>query len=270
MLTEQRRFGGSLDDLDAVRLAVETPLLRKDFVVSSYQLWEARAHGADAVLLIVAALEQEALVSLQERAWSLGMAVLVEVHDEHELARAIDAGAKIIGVNARDLRTLEVDRGTFARLVAVHPRRRRPGRRVRRPGAARRPGVRPARRRRGPGGREPGHRRQPPLSGGRPGRGRRPPGPASQPLSRRRRPDETDGMTVSGSLPSSPSHARRALPDLLGDGRFGPYGGRFVPEALVAALDELAEAFRTAMVDPEFLARARHAAPHLLRAAPAC
>jgi indole-3-glycerol phosphate synthase len=121
VLTEQRRFGGSLDDLDSVRLAVETPLLRKDFVVTSYQVWEARAHGADAVLLIVAALEQEALVSLQERAWSLGMAVLVEVHDEAELARAAEAGARIIGVNARNLRTLEVDRGTFARLAPSLP-----------------------------------------------------------------------------------------------------------------------------------------------------
>jgi indole-3-glycerol phosphate synthase len=121
VLTEQRRFGGSLEDLDGVRLAVETPLLRKDFVVSSYQLWEARAHGADAVLLIVAALPQEALVSLQERAWSLGMAALVEVHDEAELHRAIDAGARIVGVNARDLRTLEVDRGTFARLSRSIP-----------------------------------------------------------------------------------------------------------------------------------------------------
>ncbi|MFC6005914.1 indole-3-glycerol phosphate synthase TrpC [Angustibacter luteus] len=121
VLTEQRRFGGSLEDLDAVRLAVETPLLRKDFVVTSYQVWEARAHGADAILLIVAALEQEALVSLQERAWSLGMAVLVEVHDEDELVRARAAGARIIGVNARNLRTLEVDRGTFARLAPSLP-----------------------------------------------------------------------------------------------------------------------------------------------------
>src|SRR5690242_10977082 len=77
VLTEQRRFGGSLDDLDSVRLAVDTPLLRKDFVVSSYQLWESRAHGADVVLLIVAALEQEVLVSLRERAESLGMTALV-------------------------------------------------------------------------------------------------------------------------------------------------------------------------------------------------
>jgi indole-3-glycerol phosphate synthase len=116
VLTERRRFGGSLDDLDAVRAAVQTPLLRKDFVVSSYQLWEARAHGADAVLLIVAALDQDALVSLQERARSLGLTALVEVHDEVDLERAVEAQAAVIGVNARNLRTLEVDRGTFARL----------------------------------------------------------------------------------------------------------------------------------------------------------
>jgi indole-3-glycerol phosphate synthase len=121
VLTERRRFGGSLDDLDAVRRAVDTPLLRKDFMVSSYQLWEARAHGADVVLLIVAALDQPALTALHERAVSLGMAVLVEVHDENELARAVDAGATVIGVNARDLRTLEVDRSTFTRLAPLIP-----------------------------------------------------------------------------------------------------------------------------------------------------
>src|SRR5690349_11824038 len=81
VLTEQRRFGGSLDDLAAVRRAVRIPLLRKDFVVSTYQLWESRAHGADVVLLIVAALEQSVLESLHERALSLGLTALVEVHD---------------------------------------------------------------------------------------------------------------------------------------------------------------------------------------------
>jgi indole-3-glycerol phosphate synthase len=121
VLTEQRRFGGSLADLDAVRARVQVPLLRKDFVVSSYQLWEARAHGADLVLLIVAALEQQALVSLVERTVSLGMTPLVEVHDEPELERAVAAGARIVGVNARNLRTLEVDRGVFARLAPLIP-----------------------------------------------------------------------------------------------------------------------------------------------------
>lgn len=121
VLTEQRRFGGSLDDLDAVRARVDVPVLRKDFVVSSYQVWEARAHGADLVLLIVAALEQNALVSLVERTVSLGMTPLVEVHDEAELARALDAGARVVGVNARDLRTLQVDRDVFSRLAPLVP-----------------------------------------------------------------------------------------------------------------------------------------------------
>ena len=121
VLTEGRRFGGSLADLAAVRAAVDVPLLRKDFVVSSYQVWEARAHGADVVLLIVAALEQEALVSLVERVHSLGMAALVEVHDPEEVPRAVDAGARIIGVNTRNLHTLTVDRSQFARVAPLIP-----------------------------------------------------------------------------------------------------------------------------------------------------
>ncbi len=121
VLTEQRRFAGSIADLAAVRAAVQVPVLRKDFVVSSYQLWEARAHGADMVLLIVAALEQNALVSLVERAVSIGLIPLVEVHADEELDRALEAGAKIIGVNARDLATLEVDRTVFARLAPQIP-----------------------------------------------------------------------------------------------------------------------------------------------------
>ena len=121
VLTEQRRFGGSLADLDAVRARVDIPVLRKDFVVDPYQVWEARAHGADLVLLIVAALDQEVLVSLLERVESLGMQALVEVHDEAELERAVAAGARILGVNNRNLRTLDVDRGTFARLAGRVP-----------------------------------------------------------------------------------------------------------------------------------------------------
>ncbi len=121
VLTEQRRFGGTLDDLSAVRDAVAVPVLRKDFVLTSYQLWEARAHGADLVLLIVAALEQNALVSLVERATSIGLVPLVEVHTKAELDRAVDAGAMVIGVNARNLATLEVDRRVFARLAPSIP-----------------------------------------------------------------------------------------------------------------------------------------------------
>jgi indole-3-glycerol phosphate synthase len=121
VLTEGRKFGGSLADFDAVRAKVEVPLLRKDFIVSSYQLWEARAHGADLVLLIVAALEQEALISLLERTVSLGMTPLVEAHDELEVVRALDAGARVVGINARNLKTLEVDRAIFARLAPEIP-----------------------------------------------------------------------------------------------------------------------------------------------------
>jgi len=104
-----------------VRTAVDVPVLRKDFIISSYQVWEARAHGADLVLLIVAALEQEALVSLIERVHSLGMTPLVEAHDAEEVARAVDAGARVIGVNCRDLHTLEVDRTVFARVAPIIP-----------------------------------------------------------------------------------------------------------------------------------------------------
>jgi indole-3-glycerol phosphate synthase len=121
VLTEQRRFGGSLKDLDDVRAAVSVPVLRKDFVVGSYQVHEARAHGADVVLLIVAALEQNALIGLLERIESLGMTALVEVHTEDEASRALDAGARVIGVNARNLKTLDVDRSTFERIAPGLP-----------------------------------------------------------------------------------------------------------------------------------------------------
>lgn len=121
VLTEGRWFGGSLDDLAAVRAAVQVPVLRKDFVISSYQVHEARAYGADMVLLIVAALEQNALVGLLERIESLGMTALVEVHDEEEADRAMEAGAQVIGVNARNLRTLEVDRSVFERIAPGLP-----------------------------------------------------------------------------------------------------------------------------------------------------
>jgi indole-3-glycerol phosphate synthase len=121
VLTEARRFGGSLDDLRAVRSAVSIPVLRKDFIVTSYQLWEARAAGADLALLIVAALDQVTLECLVDRAQSIGLTPLVEVHDEDEVERALEAGATLIGVNARNLRTLEVDRDTFSRLAPRIP-----------------------------------------------------------------------------------------------------------------------------------------------------
>jgi indole-3-glycerol phosphate synthase len=121
VLTEQRRFNGSLDDLRAVRAAVDTPLLRKDFIVTSYQLHEARAAGADLVLLIVAALDEPTMQSLYAEARGLGLTALVEVHDEEETRRAVDLGAELIGVNARNLKTLAVDNDTFGRLAPLVP-----------------------------------------------------------------------------------------------------------------------------------------------------
>ena len=121
VLTEARRFGGSLQDLDAVRAAVQIPVLRKDFTVDEYQIYEARAHGADLVLLIVAALNDELLASFLELTHQLGMNALVETHTEEEIARAIKAGAKIIGVNVRNLKTLDVDPATFGKLAPLLP-----------------------------------------------------------------------------------------------------------------------------------------------------
>ncbi|MFD7665817.1 indole-3-glycerol phosphate synthase TrpC [Streptomyces sp. NPDC059788] len=121
VLTEGRRFGGSLADLDAVRARVRVPVLRKDFIVTDYQLWEARAHGADLALLIVAALPQPRLAELVAAAVEIGLTPLVEAHSAPEIARAADAGAEVIGINCRDLRTLEVDRSLFARLAPHVP-----------------------------------------------------------------------------------------------------------------------------------------------------
>jgi indole-3-glycerol phosphate synthase len=121
VLTEARRFNGSLDDLRAVRAAVDTPLLRKDFIVTGYQLLEARAAGADLVLLIVAALDDATLAGLHDEARALGLTVLVEVHDADEIARALAVGAELVGVNARNLKTLDVDPDTFGRLVGLLP-----------------------------------------------------------------------------------------------------------------------------------------------------
>ena len=121
VLTEELRFGGSLEDLRAVRQAVDIPVLRKDFIVTPYQVHEARAYGADAVLLIVAALEQEALVSLIERVRSLGMTPLVEAHSRLEVFQALEAGADLIGVNARNLKDLSVDRSTVEQTLDAIP-----------------------------------------------------------------------------------------------------------------------------------------------------
>jgi indole-3-glycerol phosphate synthase len=122
VLTEPTFFDGALEHLEGVRRAVSCPLLRKDFIVDQYQLFEARAAGADAVLLIAAALAQPDLVRLQARARALGLAALVEVHDEEELTRAVESGARLIGVNNRNLRTLQVDVEASHRLAARLPR----------------------------------------------------------------------------------------------------------------------------------------------------
>jgi indole-3-glycerol phosphate synthase len=121
VLTEQPNFGGALADLTTARGLVRLPVLRKDFIVDEYQLLEARAAGADAVLLIVAALDDEALASLHSAAGELALDVLVEVHDHEEVARALDVGAELIGVNNRDLRDFSVDVGRTSRLREAIP-----------------------------------------------------------------------------------------------------------------------------------------------------
>lgn len=121
VLTEGRRFLGSLDDFDKVRAAVHIPVLRKDFIVTDYQIWEARAHGADMVLLIVAALDDERLRHLLALAHELGMTVLVETHTREEIERAREAGARVIGINARNLKNLRVDVNKYSELAADLP-----------------------------------------------------------------------------------------------------------------------------------------------------
>lgn len=122
VLTERRRFGGSLADLVAVRDAVELPVLRKDFMVDEYQIYEARAFGADVILLIVAALADSQMQDLNELAKELGLSVLVEVHDENELDRAFELSPLLVGVNARNLKTLDVDLATCERLLPLIPK----------------------------------------------------------------------------------------------------------------------------------------------------
>jgi indole-3-glycerol phosphate synthase len=121
VLTEGRKFGGSLADLEEVRAAVALPVLRKDFIATPYQVLEARAAGADLVLLIVAALDDATLRELYELTIDLGMTALVETHTAEELERAAALGARLIGVNARDLSTFDLDRDLFGRLVDGFP-----------------------------------------------------------------------------------------------------------------------------------------------------
>ena len=121
VLTEGRRFLGSLDDLDRVRAAVHIPVLRKDFITTPYQIWEARAHGADIVLLIVAALDDATLRELLDLTHELGMTALVETHTAGEIERAVQAGAAVIGINARNLKDLSVNVGNYRELAASLP-----------------------------------------------------------------------------------------------------------------------------------------------------
>jgi indole-3-glycerol phosphate synthase len=121
VLTEERRFKGSLADLTAVRSRVSIPILRKDFMVDEYQFFEARAHGADMVLLIVAALAKSQLRDFYDLATDIGMAVLIEVHTADELERAMEISPRIVGVNSRNLKTLEVNPAAFAELIPRIP-----------------------------------------------------------------------------------------------------------------------------------------------------
>ncbi|KOV65274.1 indole-3-glycerol phosphate synthase [Streptomyces sp. MMG1121] len=121
VLTESRRFGGSLADLDAVRARVDVPVLRKDFIVDPYQLWEARAHGADLALLMVVSLDDGRLADRMGLCKELGLTPLVEAHTADEVRRAIAAGAELLGITARDLTTLHADRKVFADLVTAIP-----------------------------------------------------------------------------------------------------------------------------------------------------
>ncbi len=121
VLTEGRKFRGSLQDLEQVRDTVSIPVLRKDFIGEPYQVLEARASGADLVLLIVAALDQKTLVELHALVGELGMTALVETHSAEEVSRALDLGAQVVGVNARNLTTFELDRDLFGRLADSIP-----------------------------------------------------------------------------------------------------------------------------------------------------
>lgn len=121
VLTEGRSFLGSLEDLDEVRKAISLPVLRKDFIANEYQVLEARAHGADLVLLIVAGLDHETLIRLKFLIEQLGMEALVETHSELEVLRACEVNSKFIGINARDLSNFETDRTLFGRLASLVP-----------------------------------------------------------------------------------------------------------------------------------------------------
>ncbi|GAA6123204.1 bifunctional indole-3-glycerol phosphate synthase/tryptophan synthase subunit beta [Bifidobacterium psychraerophilum] len=225
VLTEGRRFRGSFKDLDAVRAAVDIPVLNKDFIVTDYQIWEARAHGADMVLLIVAALDDANLKHLLELAHDLGLAALVETHSVEEIQRAVGAGARIIGINARNLKDLHVDVSKYSELAADLPA----------------DVVRVA---------ESG------VFG-------------SVELEAYARAG-ADAVLVGEGVATADDHVEAVRRLVAGGERvkmserrplgthqgpyFGQYGGRFVPEALIGALDELERVYREASQDPEFTA----------------
>lgn len=223
VLTEGRRFLGSLDDLDRVRAAVHVPVLRKDFIVTDYQIWEARAHGADMVLLIVAALDDATLKRLLDLAHELGMTVLVETHTRDEIARAVGAGARVIGINARNLKDLRVDVGKYRELAADLPD---DVIRVAESGVF---------------------------------------GPVELEDYARA---GADAVLVGEGVATADDH-EGAVQRLVQAGErvkasestplgshegpyFGQFGGRYVPEALISALDELERVYAEAKADPEF------------------
>ncbi|GGG56468.1 indole-3-glycerol phosphate synthase [Kocuria dechangensis] len=237
VLTEQRRFGGSLADLDAVRAAVSVPVLRKDFTVDEYQIWEARAHGADLVLLIVAALTDEQLRRFLDLTHELGMHALVETHTPEEIERAAAAGARIVGVNVRNLKTLDVDVDTFGRLAELLPE-----------GAVvvAESGVEGEEQI----ARYASHGAKAVLVGealvraGDPSAtitGFRAAGAAAR-AGRRGAADPAGAAAEAASLRHAPGPY------------FGDFGGRWMPESLIAVLDELTDTFEKAKADPEFTA----------------
>ena len=121
VLTESRKFKGSITDLTSVRQSINLPVLRKDFIVTEYQIFESRLLGSDLLLLIVAGLNKKQLIDYHQLATELGMSVLIEVHTVAESEIALDIGAKIIGVNCRNLKTLEVDKNTFEQILPILP-----------------------------------------------------------------------------------------------------------------------------------------------------
>ncbi len=238
VLTEQRRFNGSLADLDAVRAAVGVPVLRKDFTVDEYQIWEARAHGADLVLLIVAALSDEQLRRFLELTHELGMHALVETHTPEEVERAVAAGARIVGVNVRNLKTLDVDVDTFGRLAGRLPQDAV---------VVAESGVE---------GEEQvalyaSHGARAVLVG--------------EALVRSADPAATiAGFRAAGAAARARRHApaeeaeavaaRAASLRHAPGPYFGDFGGRWMPESLIAVLDELTDTFEKAKADPAFTA----------------